>query len=94
MAKSTLSGLQCLRLTDKNNSSPTYNLTFWAAYKARSEMLRANLSKHLYGLFIFICVICLFPVFSLVENLSGVMNADRTVMIFTYTWPERSSPGD
>jgi virginiamycin B lyase len=31
-------------------------------------MRRANLSKHLYGLFIFIFVICLFPVFPLAAN--------------------------
>ena len=31
-------------------------------------MRRANLSKHLYGLFIFICVICLFPVLPFAAN--------------------------
>ncbi|MFZ0931972.1 MAG: hypothetical protein WAN11_25460 [Syntrophobacteraceae bacterium] len=46
-------------------------------------MRRANLSKHLYGLLIFICVICLFPVFPLaterasLANLAGTWQGDN-----------------
>jgi hypothetical protein len=42
-----------------------HHLTCPAAYEEGSEMRRANLSRQLYGLLIFACVICLFPVFPL-----------------------------
>jgi hypothetical protein len=38
----------------------------------------ANLSKHPYGLFIFLCVICLFPVFPLAANEVGLANLTGT----------------
>ncbi|MGO9022206.1 MAG: fibronectin type III domain-containing protein [Syntrophobacteraceae bacterium] len=41
-------------------------------------MRRENVSKHLYGLFIFICVMCLFPVFPRAANAIGTGPASST----------------
>jgi hypothetical protein len=51
-------------LYPKTLSRP-YRLTRLASFEEGYEMRRANLSKQLYGLLIFACVICLFPVFPL-----------------------------
>jgi hypothetical protein len=58
-------------------------------------MRRANPSKHLKGLFIFICVICLFPVFSLaaeaatLADLAGTWNSNAFATGPDAPWWER-----
>jgi len=43
-------------------------ISYLAVYGGEPEMPRACLSKYLYGRLIFICIICLFPVFPLAGN--------------------------
>ncbi len=58
-------------------------------------MRRANSSKHMYGLFIFICVICLFPVFSSAAevatpaDLAGTWNSNSFATGPAAPWWER-----
>ncbi len=60
-------------------------------------MRRANFSKHLHGLFTFICVICLLPVFPLaaegatLANLVGTWNYNSFVSGPSAPWWERGS---
>ena len=74
-----------------------YNLTFLAAYRGGPDMRRANLSKHLHGLLIFTCAICLFPVFPLAANgasladLTGTWNYNGFVSGPSAPWWERGA---
>jgi hypothetical protein len=60
-------------------------------------MRRANLARHLYGLLIFICVICLFPVFPLpadgasLADLAGKWNYNSFISGPSAPWWERGT---